>query len=259
MSKIITLPNLITTLRIILSPIFVITMLLGGFYTIGALIIITIAAMTDFYDGKLARKYKSVSMLGTFLDPLADKILLSSVFLTFYVLKLIPLFPVLIIIFREFLITGLRVHSILTGKQIDTLHIGKIKTTIQFISIYLILFYVLIETFFKNQFLSNVSFGIAIASFTITVMITISSGIIYLIKNDDFFEFVSTCSYIGYFPVAPGTFASLVTTIILFFTELTPIYPKIIFVVILFIAGILTAEKISKVDKISDPQICGNR
>lgn len=253
MKKNLNIPNLITFIRIGLSPIFVIMMILGGYNLIGALIILTIAAISDFYDGKLAREYKSVTKLGTFLDPLADKILLSATFLSFYVLNLVPLWPIIIILFREFLITFLRITSIVKKQQMDTLYIGKIKTTVQFVAIYLMIFHVLFKTFITNYYLDYISFNIAIFAFYTAMLVTIYSGIIYLTNNNRMYEFVSTFGYIGYFPVGPGTVASLLITIALFFLPPTSIYSKIILIILLFVLGMFTSDKYSKNNNIDDP------
>ena len=263
MKNILTLANLVTTLRIILSPIFIIMTILGGNYIIGALIILTVATITDFFDGKIARSYKTVSKLGSFLDPLADKILLSSVFISFSILKIIPFWPVILITFREFLITFLRITEILKGKQLNTLYVGKLKTGIQFASIYLILLYMLVSTFINNPILIQISFNCAITTFYIATLITVYSGLVYLKQNNKLYEFVSTFGYIGYFPVGPGTFASLITCVALFFMPETSISSDLFLWTLMFILGIFTSERFSQKSRINDPscvvidEVCG--
>ena len=105
------LANQLTMLRIALVPVLVLFMYLNNFWMrVAALIIFIGASITDIYDGMLARKYQTVTTLGIFLDPLADKLLISAAFVTFVGLKElhIPAWMVILIITREFVITGLR-------------------------------------------------------------------------------------------------------------------------------------------------------
>ncbi len=263
MKNILTLANLVTTLRIILSPIFIIMAIWGGNYLIGATVILTVAAITDFFDGKIARSYKTVSKLGTFLDPLADKILLSSVFISFAILKIIPFWPVILITFREFLITFLRITEFLKGKQLNTLYIGKLKTGIQFASIYLILLYMLVSTFINNPMLTQISFNCAITAFYIAALITVYSGLVYLKQSNKLYEFISTFSYIGYFPISPGTFASFITCAALFFMPEISISSGSFLLTLMFILGVFTSGKFAKKSHIDDPscvvidEVCG--
>ncbi|MDD5766864.1 MAG: CDP-diacylglycerol--glycerol-3-phosphate 3-phosphatidyltransferase [Candidatus Marinimicrobia bacterium] len=127
--KAFTIANLITTSRILLTPLFI-YFLFGkhSFFEIFALIIFIIASVTDAYDGYYARKYQSVSSLGKFLDPLADKILMSAAFISFAILDLIPLWMVILVILRDFIVTGLRILMQIKETSMTTSQIAKIKT-----------------------------------------------------------------------------------------------------------------------------------
>ena len=106
-----------------------------------ALLIFIIASITDAYDGYFARKYKIVTPEGMFLDPLADKILVSSAFISFAILGVVEYWMVIIIIFRDLFVTGLRMAMIRKGLNMVTSNIAKAKTGIQIgIIIFILLF-----------------------------------------------------------------------------------------------------------------------
>ena len=129
MKKHFTLANFFTFLRIILTPLFMYFLFTKGpYFEIFALVIFVAASVTDAYDGYFARKYSSVSELGAFLDPLADKILMSAAFLSFVALDLFPLWMVILIILRDFLITGVRIIFSKKDVKFETRKTAKIKT-----------------------------------------------------------------------------------------------------------------------------------
>ena len=137
------LPNKITILRVILIPFFVFFMLSGqmGYHYIAAAIFI-VACATDALDGHLARKYNLITNFGKFMDPLADKLLVSAALICFVALPSISLAPwiVIIIISREFVISGFRLVASDRGIVIAAGYWGKLKTVAQMImSILLIL------------------------------------------------------------------------------------------------------------------------
>src|SRR4030042_447187 len=106
------LPNQLTTLRIILTPVFLFLFLSEDpFYKQLSLIVYILAAITDWYDGWLARKFNYITAWGKFMDPLADKILTSAAFLAFVILGVLELWMVIIIVVRDFLVTGLRLFA----------------------------------------------------------------------------------------------------------------------------------------------------
>ena len=136
------LANKLTMLRVLLVPVFIILMIINSFWTsILALLIFIAASITDYFDGKIAREQNMITTFGIFLDPLADKLLVTSAFISFvgiYTLN-IPAWMVICIISREFIITGLR--SIAASKNIiiPASMAGKVKTTSQMIAIITIL------------------------------------------------------------------------------------------------------------------------
>lgn len=139
------LPNKLTLLRIILVPVFLAFLLynFGGSYALVgqyfALITFVVAAVTDGLDGYIARKKGLVTKLGKLIDPLADKLLISAAMIAFVDMGEISTWPAIIIIGREFAVTGLRVIAAAEGKVIAASNLGKIKTNTQIIAIITVL------------------------------------------------------------------------------------------------------------------------
>ena len=123
------LPNKLTLLRIILVPICMALTLTNHFYW--ALAVFIIASITDFFDGYIARKYNLVTSFGKIMDPLADKILVFGALLCFLEMGFINSWCVIVILAREFFVTGMRVVAVDKGKVIAASWWGKVKTNIQ--------------------------------------------------------------------------------------------------------------------------------
>ena len=138
------LPNKLTILRVIMSPFFVAALLDDGGanqnmrYVAAALFII--ASLTDMLDGKIARKYNLVTNFGKFMDPLADKLLVCSALICMIELRELPAWMVIIIISREFIISGFRLVASDNGVVIAASYWGKFKTTFQMIGVVLLIF-----------------------------------------------------------------------------------------------------------------------
>ena len=127
------LPNKLTVLRVIMIPFFVVMLMLDGganqMYRYIAAAIFIIASFTDFLDGSIARKYGLVTNFGKFMDPLADKLLVCSALICLIELGQLPAWMVLIIISREFIISGFRLVASDNGVVIAASYWGKWKTT----------------------------------------------------------------------------------------------------------------------------------
>lgn len=185
-----TIPNQLTVLRIILTPVFLYLFLSANPTQIQiSLGVFLIAALTDWYDGWLARKFNYITDWGKFWDPLADKILTSTAFIGFVMVGLLQLWMVILIIIRDLLITLLRIYAESRGYNFVTSYYAKWKTVLQMVFLYyLLLLYVGLNTseiYTGNEIifnhLSNKDF-IFITMLIITI-ITVHSGITYLIQN----------------------------------------------------------------------------
>lgn len=137
------LPNKLTTLRMILVPVFVVFLLLQNgtnqVFRMISLVIFIVASLTDLADGKIARKYNLVTDFGKFMDPLADKLLVCSALICLIQLGEIPAWMVVIIIAREFAISGFRLIASDNGVVIAASYWGKFKTTFQDIAVVLMI------------------------------------------------------------------------------------------------------------------------
>jgi CDP-diacylglycerol--glycerol-3-phosphate 3-phosphatidyltransferase len=135
------LPNQLTLLRIILTPVFLVLFLAEDpLLKQISLIVFLIAAITDWYDGWLARKFNYITNWGKFMDPLADKILISTAFFAFVFNGTIELWMTIVIVARDFFVTGLRMYADYKGDNMTTSNFAKWKTAIQMIYIYYLLF-----------------------------------------------------------------------------------------------------------------------
>lgn len=137
------LPNKLTTLRVILIPFFVFFLLWQGgenrTFRIISLVIFIVASLTDLLDGKIARKYNLVTNFGKFMDPLADKLLVCSALICLIELNQLPAWMVIVIISREFIISGFRLVASDNGVVIAASYWGKFKTTFQMFAVILLI------------------------------------------------------------------------------------------------------------------------
>ena len=137
------LPNKLTTLRVIMIPFFVFFLLWQNgenrTFRMIALALFIIASLTDLLDGKIARKYNLVTNFGKFMDPLADKLLVCSALICLIELNALPAWMVIIIISREFIISGFRLIASDNGVVIAASYWGKFKTTFQMVSVVLLI------------------------------------------------------------------------------------------------------------------------
>ena len=184
------LPNQLTVLRIILSPIFLYLFLSGNeLLQQISLGVFLVAAFTDWYDGWLARKYNFITAWGKFWDPLADKILTATAFVGFVYLDVLPFWMVLLILLRDFIITGFRGYTDYIGVDFTTSWYGKVKTFFQMVFIYyLLIIYILSLNPFLSKHYGNI-FAILLNETFILIMmiivtfITVHSGYLYFTEN----------------------------------------------------------------------------
>lgn len=172
------LPNKLTILRVIMIPFFVFFMMTeycGVYSKWIAFALFIIASLTDLFDGKIARKYNLVTNFGKFMDPLADKLLVGAALICFVETGALPAWMVIIIISREFVISGFRLVASDNGVVIAASYWGKFKTTFQMIMICLLI--------------ADLQFAfiqvITVIVTWIALILTVVSLVDYLYKNKD--------------------------------------------------------------------------
>ena len=169
------LPNKLTVLRVIMIPFFVLFLLLDGgtnvTYRYIAAAVFIVASFTDLLDGKIARKYGLVTNFGKFMDPLADKLLVCAGLICFTALGQLPAWIVIVIISREFIISGFRLVASDNGVVIAASYWGKFKTASQMIMSVLLILNITVLTIVTNAFI------------WIAAILTVVSLVDYIAKN----------------------------------------------------------------------------
>jgi cardiolipin synthase len=173
------IPNFLSLLRIILVPVIVIFLIQGSYAKV--LIIFVIAGLTDALDGAVARLLNKQTKLGSFLDPLADKILLSTSFISLAIFGLIPSWLAVIVISRDFIILlGLVILSMMSVTyEIKPVFVSKVTTTLQIATVF---FALLLKTVTYDR----ISYDWIMILSWLTALFTVLSGLIYIIKGIKF-------------------------------------------------------------------------
>ena len=177
-SKIFNVPNTLSLVRVFLAPLVLLFLSLRietpmpflpdvSWGEAIAAIVFIIASITDFFDGYIARRDKLVTTLGKFIDPLADKVLVISAMLALIELNRVPAWIVMVIITREFVVTGLRLVAAAEGVVIAASKGGKLKTVCQIIALIMLIL--------------NIPYGMLIM--WVAMILTVWSGMDYLIKG----------------------------------------------------------------------------
>lgn len=185
-----TIPNQLTTLRIVLTPVFLYLIFQDSpTQKQVALGVFLVAALTDWYDGMIARKFGYQTEWGRFLDPLADKILTSAAFVSFVLIGLAHLWMVILIVARDILITLLRSYSEFRGRPFYPSQSAKIKTTIQMTVLYYILIiYVVhhspsIYRLMPRTFDAMLDPTLVYVLLLVVTIFTVWTGVVYLYEN----------------------------------------------------------------------------
>ena len=174
------LPNKLTALRIALIPVFI-ALFMYAHTTVGkwlCVIIFAFASITDFVDGYIARKYNLVSNFGKFADPLADKMLVTAALICLCAEGALNPWYAIIITFREFMVTGIRILAIQDGVVIAAGQSGKLKTVIQLFAVIAML----VDRIWVIPMYTS------FILMTLAVILTVYSGAEYLIKNIHLFK-----------------------------------------------------------------------
>ena len=178
------LPNLLTLIRMALVPVFVVFFYIGQggahLFTVLAFAVFVIASATDAVDGHIARKHKLETNFGALMDPLADKVLTTAAFIVFVDVHIIPAWMVIVILAREFAITGLRGVAASEGVVIAAGFSGKLKTVFQMVAIGLILLGLVVGNGAATHSLWLVVSSAGIVCLWIAVVLTVYSGVEYL-------------------------------------------------------------------------------
>ncbi|MHB8788630.1 MAG: CDP-diacylglycerol--glycerol-3-phosphate 3-phosphatidyltransferase [Desulfobulbaceae bacterium] len=182
MNSVLNLPNTITAVRFLLAAVLAV-MLMGEqttWFAFWSWIVFTVAACSDWVDGYFARLYKSETVLGRLMDPLADKVLVSTALIMLIPLGRVPAWVALLILCREMIITGLRGIAATTGIVVSASGMGKVKSIIQYIGLGTLIFPL---DLLPLPFLHRLGLMIVYVS----LVVTIWSGIDYFLKFKNLF------------------------------------------------------------------------
>lgn len=190
-------PNKLTIARMIATPVFMAVMLIEAlpYRFLIAMLLFAAASLTDMIDGKMARKFNLVTDFGKFLDPLADKMLTTSAYLGFifvfkdtaYCWQMVAI--VFIVLFREFMVSSLRLVTVSSGGKVVAANIwGKLKTVSQMVGIVAALLAYTLICDFGITSITGVSNLVIIALFWLSAVLCVISGVIYLLACKDYID-----------------------------------------------------------------------
>ena len=170
------LPNKLTIIRFILTPIFMALMMFNfPFHYFLAFLVFVAASITDYFDGKIARKYNYITDFGKIMDPLADKMLTSLAFLVLVYQDIVPIWFFALVLVRDFAVDGMRMMVARNGKTVPASFYGKLKTTLQMTALIIIL----ANQIFLQEPLTIIGNIVLYAS----IALSLYSGADYLIKG----------------------------------------------------------------------------
>ncbi len=185
------LPNKLTMLRMVLAPVFLYFLLAPQipYNSLIALVVFAAAAITDFFDGNIARKYKLITNFGKLMDPIADKLLVTCALLGLVQLGFVPVWVAVLILTREFLVTSLRTMAVETGQAIEVSIWGKTKTMVQMIWISYVLVLLALPSFYNlpAELVRVLLMGSWVLMLAV-VGLTVYSGLQYLLRNTHLFK-----------------------------------------------------------------------
>ncbi|MCF7822943.1 MAG: CDP-diacylglycerol--glycerol-3-phosphate 3-phosphatidyltransferase [Candidatus Marinimicrobia bacterium] len=184
------LPNILTIFRIVVTPLIVWFLIGFDGFTLHllAFFLFLIGSLTDLFDGILARKLQVVSEFGKFMDPLADKILVNSMFITLNIMDIMPIWITAVVIMRDMMVTLLRWSMLASGESMNTSRLAKMKTTFQYISMYVGLVFILMGNFEVLDALVDwlEEWFVTGTIFILTGLVTAYTGFHYLWINKNF-------------------------------------------------------------------------
>lgn len=259
-------PNFISVLRGLIGLSLPFLILRPDFYShLWAIGLFIFAAITDFFDGWIAREFKMESPLGRWIDPFNDKILILAPMATFAALGFYSIWWVVPIFVREILVTFCRTGWLLGGKSLGAEMMGKLKFGFQAVTVGLAFVYLVLNPFPAWDVVTGILYYILPVLLIIAVVLTIASGAMFLwnqrvhFLSEEFNKFVLATG-VGLLPKAPGTWGSLMGLLLVFLTQwCLPLYFSVFAFILMW--GILSYRKISDPDP--DPQyivmdeVCG--
>jgi CDP-diacylglycerol---glycerol-3-phosphate 3-phosphatidyltransferase len=185
-----TIPNQLTALRILLVPVFVWLLLQADpWFKLFGVLVFALASLTDIYDGYHARKYGVETRLGAFLDPLADKLLITAAFLLYVWMGYLVLWMVVLVVVRDVIVTALRVYAEYKNRPVVTSVEAKYKTLVQNLFVYLIMVLMLMkEAVFSGKSVAEMISRFLVSGYLNSIMLvvtvfTVYTGISYLVSN----------------------------------------------------------------------------
>ncbi len=169
--QILTLPNGLTIIRVLIIPVIILMLFYSERHPVFTAVLFFLAAVTDTFDGYLARRRKVVTTLGKFLDPLADKLLIVTALIALIPAREVPVWMVVVIVGREIAVTGLRGIAVSQGIVIAAGQAGKYKTVFEVVSIFFIIL--------DGEYLSINLHAVGIALLGVAVILAVISGVNY--------------------------------------------------------------------------------
>jgi CDP-diacylglycerol---glycerol-3-phosphate 3-phosphatidyltransferase len=189
------IPNILTSFRILITPFFVYSFFMQGLtWKLIMFFVFLVSTLTDKLDGHLARKYNWESPLGKFLDPLADKVLLTAAFICLIFVNYIEIWMVIVIVLRDFFVTWLRTFGHKQGQPVKTLEIARWKTGVQTVVLYIALVYMILKSFLAHYGVeSNIiqqidAWNLIWVLMLLATLFTLITGVVYIFKNKQLFS-----------------------------------------------------------------------
>ena len=189
------IPNILTSFRIIITPFFVYTFFQPGLvWKIVMFLVFLFSTLTDKVDGHLARKYNWESALGKFLDPLADKVLITAAFICLIFVDYIDIWMVVVIVLRDIFVTWLRTYGHKLGRPVKTLEIARWKTGVQTVVLYIALVYMILKSFLahfgiESTIIAQVdAWRLIWVLMLLAALFTLITGVVYIFENKHLFS-----------------------------------------------------------------------
>ncbi|MBT4099765.1 MAG: CDP-diacylglycerol--glycerol-3-phosphate 3-phosphatidyltransferase [Gemmatimonadetes bacterium] len=189
---ILNLPNLLTISRIIATPVFLLLLFADvWYYRACSVLVFSAASLTDLYDGRLARSGGRVTEFGRFMDPLADKILVTSALVALAIARIVHAWLVIPIVIRDVIITSMRMYGLYRGRMMETSTLAKWKTVVQLVTVIVILLSISVQElslYYQWQVIIDLDAAmyplLANGLMAVVLLLTVLTGFHYLFRTD---------------------------------------------------------------------------